>query len=249
MITITNNNIFRSDFSISDYENYESIEIIDDGDILSFLTELVELGESVTFKRIFEIISANSDLFNIVFYSSLGGYPIEPYLHEIENIPTNKTEIKFLELYWSCDKYEGELSITPCIHGVGAGDNNDIIAYAIDFTSLNDLQNLNLRLNDELVISEFKENKTEGEDRLIINNMGKMKYTLFDLFNAILSEISFHGGPNDKIEAFKNLEKDVESAQQEFDTGILDSGKTLENMLDEWELKDIYLVKIGRAHV
>ena len=62
MITITNKNIYYSSYSIS--TSLDDVEILSIDDIVSFLTEYVELGESVTIKRIFEIVSVNIDKFN-----------------------------------------------------------------------------------------------------------------------------------------------------------------------------------------
>ena len=41
MITITNNSIFRSDFSIEDYDNYENIETIEDAANVALNTQSI----------------------------------------------------------------------------------------------------------------------------------------------------------------------------------------------------------------
>ena len=87
MITITNKNIYISDQSISDLSSLDEVDIVDACDITNFLSDDVELGESVTFKRLFDIVSPNVDKFNNIFYSALGGHPLEPFLQEIENNP------------------------------------------------------------------------------------------------------------------------------------------------------------------
>ena len=46
-------------------------------------------------------------------------------------------------------------------------------------------------------------------------NLGYKTPTLFELFTGILSEISFHGGPNDKKERFKSIEKSMEDIDME----------------------------------
>ena len=59
MITITNKNIYISEFPISTLSSLDKVEILPIDEIVHFLSDNVELGESVTFKRLFEIVSAN----------------------------------------------------------------------------------------------------------------------------------------------------------------------------------------------
>ena len=53
MITITNKNIYHSEFRISTLSSLEKVEILSIDEIVNFLSDNVELGESVTFKRLF----------------------------------------------------------------------------------------------------------------------------------------------------------------------------------------------------
>jgi len=238
MITITNNSIFRSDFSIEDYDNYENIETIEDADLLMHLMEEVQLGESLKFKRIFDIMSANIEVFNLIFYSSMGGHQIDAFLQEIQNIPSEKTDCEYLEVAWSYEDYSGDISISAIFHGIGKSENGEI-AYALDFAPLNNLQNLNLRLNTSLELFKYG-----GKKPVFGKNLGDMGFTVFDLFGAVLYEISFHGGPNDKKEKFKELEGQLEEAEDSFAKDS--SGKDytdFRDMIKEIESKDIYLVK------
>ena len=92
MITITNKAIYVSEFPISSLSSLDKVEKIPIEEIVNFLSDNVELGESVTFKRLFEIVSGNLLKFNEIFYSALGGYTLEPYLQEIENNPNETNE-------------------------------------------------------------------------------------------------------------------------------------------------------------
>jgi len=61
------------------------------------------------------------------------------------------------------------------------------------------------------------------------------------LFTGILSEISFHSGPNDKKERFKSIEKSMEDIDME----KLDTTKvtSIEDLMDKIDSDDKYLVK------
>ena len=151
MITITNNNIYHSEFSLSTIHSLDRVEIIYIDEIIRFLSDEVELGESVTFKRLFEIVSHNALEFNEIFYSALGGYSLGPFLQEIENNPTENIESEFLEIHWFADKYENELSINPSLHGISKEKEK----YAVDFMSLNNLKNLLVKINKSIEIFDY----------------------------------------------------------------------------------------------
>ena len=233
MITITNNNTYKSDYAIVDYDNYDNIEVIDDGDILSHLTDTIQLGESFKFERVFDIISANIELFEIVFYSSLGGYPLLPYLKEIENSQDEKSEIDILEIHWSGDKFEDELSIFPDFHGIKNGED---ISYALDFTSLNNIKHLVVKLNPNVSIIDMEKKK--------LKFLGNQSFSVFDFFHAILNEISFHGLPSERNERSKELTETFAELKEEEIQDLQDSEKiTFEDFVEQMDSKDLYLVK------
>ena len=231
MITITNKNIYYSDYPISTLSSLKKVDIIDPIDIINFLSENVELGESVTFKRIFDIISYNVDIFNTIFYSSLGGYPLAPYLQEIENNSTQLFDSDYLEIYWHCDKFEDELSIDPSLHGIS----KNLDVYAMDFASLNNLKNYNVKLNKKIEIFDYT--KKEKDENNLKVYLGEKSFNVFDLYNAIFYEISYFGGPQEKKEKLNELEDSLVDTNDEPDF------VTLESMIEKFESKDKYLVK------
>jgi hypothetical protein len=237
MITITNKNIYFNEFSISSLSSLDKIDIIPEENIINFLSEEVELGESVTFKRLFDIVSHNFEEFNEIFFSSLGGYPLDPYLQEIENDQTEKYESDYLEIYWHCDRYENELTMEPSLHGVSNKTND---RYAMDFVSLNNLKNYNVRINRKVELFDYNKFKDKDEEntRLYI---GDKSFTLFELYDCIFSEISFFGGPQDKTEKFKELEESIIEVEKDLDESS--NLINFEEMIDNIDNDNIYLVK------
>ena len=238
MITITNNNIYRSDFSISELPSLDNTDIIDAQDVIKYLSDDVELGESLTFKRLFDIVADNVEKFNEIFHSSLGGYPLGPYLQEIENNPTELFNSEYLELYWGCDQYEDELSIYPSLHGISTKED---ISYAMDFVSLNNIKFYNIKLNKKVELFTYNVETKESSTQLL----GNKNFTLFDLYHGIFNEISFHGGPQDKKERLSELEESINEAEEEMkmkeaeDDGLM----SFEEMLKKHDSQDKYLVK------
>ena len=238
MITITNKNIYYSDFSLVELPSLDNIEIIQPGEIISFLSDNVELGESVTFKRLFELVSANLDKFNEIFYSSLGGYILDPYLQEIENNPTESNDMDYLEIHWFCDKYGSELNISPALHGISLKEEN---YFALDFESLNNLKNYIIKINETVEIIDYVP-FAKPDETINRIDLGNKSFTLFELFNAIFFEISFHGGPQDKKERYQEIEESITDAELE---QLEESEKftSFEEILEKFDSEDKFLVK------
>jgi type I site-specific restriction-modification system R (restriction) subunit len=79
----------------------------------------------------------------------------------------------------------------------------------------------------------------------ILINLGEKAFTLFELFNAIFYEISYHGGPQDKKERFSEIEESMEEVKDNLDDLKESSDKftTFEEMIEKFDAKDKYLVK------
>ena len=244
MITITNKSIYVSEFPISSLSSLDKVEKIPIEEIVNFLSDNVELGESVTFKRLFEIVSGNLLKFNEIFYSALGGYTLEPYLQEIENNPNETNEFDYLEAHWFCDKYDDELNICPSLHGVSTKDE---ITYALDFTSLNNLKDCNVKINEAVDIYDYSKVKDKGEEVIDAKdftiNLGNKAFTLFELFNGIFYEISFHGGPQEKKEREVEMMDSIDEVKENLEDYDSEKYITFEEMLEEFDAKDKYLVK------
>ena len=239
MLTITNNSIYFSEIPLSDLNSIELAEKINPKEIINFLSDVVELSESLNFKRLFDIISLNIGAFNEIFYTSLGSYPIEPYLQEIENNKTESTGSDYLELYWLCDKYDGELNISPSLHGINIKEQE---TYALDFVSLNNIKNHIVKINKSLVLYDYSATKSKKSDKSIIEvYLGEKSFTLFDLYNAILTEISYHGGPQDKKERFEDIQESIQESEKDIENS--NTYVNFEEMIEKFESSDIYLVK------
>ena len=238
MITITNKNIYYSDFSLVELPSLDSVEIIQPDELVGFLSDNVELGESVTFKRLFELVSANIDKFNEIFYSSLGGFVLDPFLQEIENIPTESNDMDHLEIHWFCDKYGNDLNITPSLHGISLKDEN---YFALDFESLNNLKNYIVKINKAVEIIDYIP-FAKSTDSIKKIELGDKFFTLFELFSAIFFEISFHGGPQDKKERYQEIEESITDSELE---KLEESEKftSFEDVLERFDAEDKYLVK------
>jgi hypothetical protein len=94
------------------------------------------------------------------------------------------------------------------VHGIGKDEHAmGNRSYAIDFTPVNDLAHLEVRLTEECAV--FDENLKE---------IGKSKvyFSLLDVLGEIYFEVSFHGNPRDRNEKSAELlqaVKEIESGE------------------------------------
>jgi hypothetical protein len=239
MITITNSGIYKSEFSIPEMKHPEDLELIQDDEVIQYLSENVELGESVTFERIFNIIYDNVGDLNKIFYSCLGGFSIAPFMNELEEIPTNSPEVDKLEIHWFGDKQEDNVSIVSGLHGVGV-DDGKVCYYGVEFTSLNNLKYLKLKLNTELSLINYDDPDNYKFD------IGNRHFTLYDLFYGILYEISWNGDPSNRDLRLEELDISIKRSKEEIESVSESEAHEIEN-LDEFfaelDANDKYLVK------
>ena len=241
MITITNNNIYYTQYSLLDINSIENAKKINPKDIIRYLSDDVQFGESLKFKRLFDIVSHNVTLFNQIFYKSLGGYSLNPYLQEIENNKTDDCSFDYIELCWQFENYDGELEIYPHLHGIS---NKEDITYALDFVSLNNIKDYTIKLNNNFYYSDYaKILKGENEKEYVKKYLGDKSFTLFEIFECIFNEISFHGGPQDKKEMLEELQDEVEELKYDFSEDSIKSYITFEDIMNDFDKNDIYLVK------
>lgn len=251
MITITQDNIYKSDFNIVDIRDPKYLNIIDDENLFKYLSEEVELGESVNLERIFSLIESNKERLQYLYHSCLGGYPLEPYIDEINDIPTEKTDLVKLEVNWLVDSYDDDITIVSNLHGIGLSedvdsntniddiDNDKLLPYAIEFTPLNNMKYLIVELNRNVKIINF-DIKTKEHS---INDIGNKSFSVFDLFYAILYEISWNGDPSQREERLSEIKESIEESEKELESGNYNDLRDASDILEEFDRNDIYLVK------
>ena len=225
MITITKNKIYTSEVAIYELNDINDAVIVNNNDILCFLSDYVDIGESVTLERLFDIIADNVEKFNEVFFYALGGYMLEPYIQEIQNNPTDNVGFEYLEVYWETDIYKDDIDFIPSLHGRSKED-----TYGLDFTSLNNIKNLKVKLNNDL----FLNNTDINQEKI---RLGTKQFTLFDLFYSLFVEISFHGGPQEKEEMFSEINNMIDDIKE---NNNISETFSVDDMLDKMEKDDIY---------
>lgn len=213
MIRIEKDKILYTDISNETQEIYPV-------DLPAHLGDVVELGEFVTFSRVFDLIVENSDLFNTIFAKDLGHYAIEQFLEEY-NQPVSHIDTGFdLEVHIVCQAHNyseyRDLEYYVAFHGLGIleGDQEAEEPYPISlsFIALNALKPKYIRINNQVQVYTYSE-----EGSIDQSPVYESEIRLFDFFAAILDEISFFGDPDsrDKVsdEVLRNADA-VDSGEE-----------------------------------
>ncbi len=85
-------------------------------------------------------------------------------------------------------------------------------SFGIEFTPLYRLKHLPIKLNKNFII---REEKYDNKEHIVVK--GEREFTVFEVFGAILSEITFAGLPEDRDEQWKNVNDNVEEYKKKLE--------------------------------
>ncbi|KKL14036.1 hypothetical protein LCGC14_2519810, partial [marine sediment metagenome] len=114
----------------------------------------------------------------------------------------------------------------PNFHGWGTYEdpgNGKMIegGLAIEFTPLNEMKHLVIKLNEEVEVYRYKKNK---QTEIIFKGENGNGFSVYDFIGEILSELSFAGIPSDRDEQWDKITSETEEIskhyKEEQDQGI-----------------------------
>jgi hypothetical protein len=185
IITLTPNGIFFDDSLINN--------------VFPHLSAGIEVEDGCQLKTLLSGITNDPDIstfYDVVFYHDLGGFPLAPFLDEVEMSPTRSDtdEPTSLEFRWAFDEDTG---IWPQLVGIS----NDGQEYSLSFMSLRDLAPMPISIIELIEINgvEFTQ-----------------PFRLFDILSCLFNEISFHGLPAQRDETKQSLRDAVANLKKEY---------------------------------
>lgn len=118
------------------------------------------------------------------------------------------------------DDDENEITICIDVHGVGLSsleengvacimNGHDYTSYGIEFLPLHKIANLPIKLNTSFKM--YDKNDIEQANLLI---SGKRNFTVFEIFSAILSEVTFCGTIEERNKTWKNVSDTVDEIKK-----------------------------------
>ena len=202
MIKLTKNGLFPAPS-----EDAPMVPITSRHEMFVALGDIVEFDSDVTVRDIFRIFEPIKD-----FLSGYSTIDFDAYARELsvpvdwarkESCPIDHIEITHGATYW---KDGNELNIHSDSCGVDSsipvedhgkwdeGSEHSTSRYwAVDAQPMNNIADLPVRLNKNFKIEN-------GDDFTYIAEGWKREFTLLEALNALLYEISFFGGPEDRDE-------------------------------------------------
>ena len=235
MITITKDKIFQSPYSLKKMKaNAESIKEIEVREIIFSMGEDVELGEDVTFERLFEIAIFHKEFFNILFNAEMGGLKIDDFISDFEGIFVSESPYQeyVLRMFWATAVHEYEDYIefydSPAFEAFGKIDKRvDEFSYSISivFSSLSQIKDKLVILDN---IFEIQDDEELGEEDEVAFSANYRPFTVHNLFGGILSEITQLGTPKERDEARIEAEKNSKHIED-----MMEGGSMYENISSE----------------
>jgi hypothetical protein len=170
----------------SDEENKKAEQVL--SDVLQMPVEI----EDTTFAQFFSFITREADLYERIFRAAMYGHPIRPYIEEAAKPAENPESMEYVEIRWDTDRFEGKLALSPAFSGFGSwGEHRpegmpEKGGIAIEFTALNEYKNLPLKLDTSVEIHDLDDFKAAPFK-------ATLDFTVYDVINAILFEITWSG--------------------------------------------------------
>lgn len=238
MITITKDKVYRSNFSLKKTEPYsDSVKEIEVRDIVFYMGEDVELGEDVTFERIFDVIIFHKEFFNILFNSEMGGLKIDDFLSDYEqefNLTLYQEYV--LTIFWSGIVYEIDQGVEyydlSAFEGFGKIDtriDGEEYPISISLTPLSEFRSKLVIMDNTFEI----QNENSYENELEVSFKANYRpFSVSNVFAAILREISYYGNPEQRNLSRREIERRGMEITKRIDDG------SIEHMVIHPDLQD-----------
>jgi len=181
-----------------------------------FLWSPVEIHASVTVKTLMEILSSNPEFFSMALS--------EPYLMDLvehyrdPSFSVQESHIlsicfSWIGEHWRRNKEERDFSLILSVFG----KNDEIDIWGIEFSPLNSIIDLPISIDKNVVIEYFsskRHKRKAGELEDGKHELGEQEVYLIELLKAFVSEITFCGTEENKIEEWKSISSMIEDANE-----------------------------------
>ncbi len=210
--------------------------------LIHYLNSPVVLKPVTTFAHVWDYLERDAEFFGNVFYQAMGGFSIQEYIKQARKPHTPDEDedpqncMVGLSVGWATDIWEDEINIFTDFGGFGPqtipnGDGTERViegGWAVEMTPINELLHYPLSLDDGFVV---REESTKDYKELW---KGKREWTVYDMYYAILFEITFCGVPNDQIRKVAELDQTMAEVKDAVAKGnFIDSDRELDEEIED----------------
>jgi hypothetical protein len=184
-----------------------------DGEVRQYVEQQIRSGlhvlrcachidADVTLADIFRAVEQDQDL--LKFLEQWSWCDLDAFHTEARKPTTAASDLSYIEIakYFEWDEHEAQETID--VSGIGEPDEHGMTHYGLDFTPVNQLVHLPVRLRPEMEIR--KDHKKLGEAPCTL--------TLLDVVGEIYFEISFYGTPEDRDRESAQLRESVREIEE-----------------------------------
>lgn len=173
-----------------------------------YLFEHCTIEDGVTLKDIFLLIQKHLDFFSVVLNNW-----VEKFVVECLSGEGGENEIDYLEVYWHIEDDGAETfgNALPCFHGIQEEGN---VAWCISASPLGKFVNLPVKLSSTLTVLSFLGKPGKYD----ISTYDNPRYTLGQILQAIVWELSYYGPPAKRDATWDMIRKDMENVIEKMDT-------------------------------
>lgn len=187
---------------------------------MTSLSDELQLSNDLTFRDFFNHLMREKTDLNKAFFSTLRGYKIEDYKHDLttQGKKPRSTGLRSVQVGWRVEVTKDGLEIRHDFQGVGqeGGGNRENgieTTYGLSLTPLYEYCDLPFRLNERFVIEDYQGKKVKEVLK------SKRLFTVFEVLDAILYEITWDGTPQQRDKRAKKLMKRLKKAEKQIAEG------------------------------
>lgn len=179
-----------------------------------YFSQPIEFAEDLTVEDLMNHIKKYSDVIDFCFYSYTNGISVKEYIDLMETEPARKSFVDTIELHWSTSLVNDEYCMFGSLHGVITDEKEmyrveeaQINSFKMDLTPINEWKHCRIVIDDNIKAS------TSTEDGHAKTMQLRNRWTLFELLQYFLFEITIYGSVEDQ----KKEIEDFDVAQKKYD--------------------------------
>ena len=169
---------------------------------LEVLRCVCHIDSDVTLKDIFGIVAQDPELAR--FLETWAWCDLAAFHQEASKPAARRSDLSYIEIAKYFEWEEDEAHETTDVSGVGEPDEHGHSRYGIDFTPVNELAHLPVRLNPRIEIRQHQ--KKIGD--------APCHFTLLEVLGEIYWEISFYGSPASRDEKRAELDESIREVEE-----------------------------------
>jgi hypothetical protein len=238
--------------------HYDVYDVTDDP--YEHLDAQIEIEYGATLDHLFNIVSKEVDILNVIYRTSW----IKPFIEHWQTVKKDYVplphefhpdNVEYVELYWHYEMDDGYIGWNdmPQFHGIGWELKEDKwekwdkdaptykagyrIPWGIDFMPLNEILHLPIRLNEAFIVYPDMKDWKPNTPPLF---EAKKKFTLGNVIEGTFWELSFYGSPEDKAAQKEHLDGIMDDLDLENNSveDLMKQGKLVEVDCDQFERVD-----------